>query len=130
MRREYFRRDRLRELTGFSAYLAVIDWSSRLTFTTDSFFLGVFLNTTVVGVYAVAQRLAEALLRMSSQLHTFLFPAVVHRAVDGGIESQRGLLVKATRFQLAIAICMCGADGGRRRRAHPRLGRAGLRHMP
>jgi O-antigen/teichoic acid export membrane protein len=108
LRRAYFRKDRLRELTGFSAYLAIIDWSSRLTFTTDAFFIGAFINTTAVGVYAVAQRLADALLRMSSQFHNFLFPAVVHRAVDGSNESQRDLLVKATRFQLAIAVCMCG----------------------
>jgi O-antigen/teichoic acid export membrane protein len=99
---------RLREVTGFSAYLAVIDWSARLTYTTDAFYLGVFMNTVAVGVYAVAQRLAEALLRMTNQLHTFLFPAVVHRAVAGRTESQQELMVKANRFQLAIAMCLCG----------------------
>jgi O-antigen/teichoic acid export membrane protein len=109
IRRDYFRWDRLRELTGFSAYIAVIDWSARLTYTTDVFILGIFLNTTVVALYAVAQRLAEALLRMTNQLHTFLFPAVVSHAVDGGLEGQRSLFVKATRFQLAVAIGMCGS---------------------
>ncbi len=108
IRRAYFSRARLRELTGFSAYFAVIDWSSKLTFMTDTFILGVLLNTTVVGIYAVAQRLADALLRMSHQLHTFLFPAIVHCAVEGSIEGQRRLLVKATRFQLAVAVAMCG----------------------
>jgi O-antigen/teichoic acid export membrane protein len=44
----HFRWSRLRELTGFSAYLAVIDWSARLTYTTDFFILGMFLNTTVI----------------------------------------------------------------------------------
>ena len=108
IRREYFRRDRLRDLTGFSVYLAVIDWAARLTYTTDSFYLGAFMNMTAVGVYAVAQRLSDALLRVTNQLHTFLFPTVVHRAVDGGIEGQQSLMVKATRFQLAVAVCMCG----------------------
>ena len=111
LRREYFRRDRLRDLTGFSAYLAVIDWAGRLTYTTDSFYLGAFMNMTAVGVYAVAQRLSDALLKLTNQLHTFLFPVVVHRAVDGGVESQQSLMVKATRFQLAIAVCMCGGIG-------------------
>jgi O-antigen/teichoic acid export membrane protein len=106
--RAHFRWDRLRELTGFSAYVAVIDWSARLTYTTDIFILGMLLNTATVAVYAVAQRLAEALLRMTNQLHTFLFPAVVAHAVEGGVEGQRRLFVKATRFQLAVAIGLCG----------------------
>lgn len=109
IRRQYFRWDRLRELSGFSVYIAVIDWSARLTFTTDIFIVGMFLNTTAVALYAVAQRLSEALLRMTNQLQTFLFPAVVSHAVGGGLEGQRSLFIKATRFQLAVAIGMCGA---------------------
>jgi O-antigen/teichoic acid export membrane protein len=45
---------------------------------------------------------------MAHQLHTFLFPAIVHRAVEGSIEGQRRLMVKATRFQLATGVAMCG----------------------
>ncbi len=108
LRPAFFRRERLRELTGFSVFLAVIDWSGRISYTTDTFYLGIFMNTAAVAVYTVAQRLSDALLRMTNQLHTFLFPAVVHRAVDGRIESQQVLMVKASRFQLAIAVCMCG----------------------
>ncbi len=108
IRLDLFRRDRLRELTGFSAYMAVIDWSAKLTYTTDTFILGVFLNTTAVAMYAVAQRLSEALLRMTNQLHTFLFPAIVHRSVEGEAESQRRILVTATRFQMAVAAALCG----------------------
>ena len=108
IRWQYFRRDRLRELSGFSVYLAVIDWSSKLMFMTDTFILGVLMNTTVVGVYAVAQRLGDGLLRMTNQLHNFLFPVVVHRAADGSLAGQRQLLVKVTRFQLAIAVALCG----------------------
>ena len=108
IRREHWRRERLRELTGFSAYLAVIDWSARLTFMTDTFFLGILMNTTVVGVYAVAQRLADALLRLTHQLHPLLLPAIVHGAVVGNLDRQRELMIKSTQFQLAIAIALCG----------------------
>jgi O-antigen/teichoic acid export membrane protein len=104
-----FRRERLREVTGFSVYLAIIDWSSRLNYTVDTFTIGVFLNTTAVGVYAVGLRLSEALFRITNQLQVFLFPAIVHRAVEGRIEDQRTLLVRATRFQLAIAMALCGS---------------------
>ena len=108
IRREYFRRDRLRELSGYSVYLGVVDWATRLTYATDALYLGVFMNTAAVGVYAIAQRLAEALLNLTSQLHTFLLPTVVYHAVDGHVERQQSLMVKATRFQLAIAMCLCG----------------------
>jgi O-antigen/teichoic acid export membrane protein len=108
IRLEYFNTARLRELTGFSVYLAIIDWSSKLTFMTDTLILGVFVNTAVVGVFSVAQRLADAMLRMAHQLHTFLFPAIVHRAVEGSIDGQRRLMVTATRFQLAIGVALCG----------------------
>ena len=109
IRRDLFRSDRLRELTAFSAYLAVIDWSSRLAYATDSFVLGMFLNTAVVGIYAVAQRLTEALLRLTHQLHNLLFPAIVHLSVAGTVESQQRIMVKATRFQLAVSIALCGS---------------------
>ena len=108
LRWSLFRRSRLREVTGFSAYLAVIDWSARLTYATDTFYLGIFMNTAAVAVYAIAQRLSEALLRMTNQLHTFLFPAVVYHAVEGRTERQQELMVTANRFQLAIAVCLCG----------------------
>ena len=104
-----FRRERLREVTGFSVYLAIIDWSSRVNYTLDTFTIGIFLNTASVGIYAVGLRLSEALLRMTTQLQVFLFPAVVHRAVEGRIDEQRKLLIRATRFQLAIAVALCGS---------------------
>jgi O-antigen/teichoic acid export membrane protein len=104
-----FRRTRLRELTAFSIYLAIIDWSSRLNYAVDTFTIGIFLNTAAVGIYSVGLRLSEALFRMTNQLHTFLFPAIVHRAVEGRIDDQRQLLVQATRFQLAVAVALCGS---------------------
>jgi O-antigen/teichoic acid export membrane protein len=96
-------------VTGFSVYLAIIDWSSRLNYTVDTFMIGIFLNTTAVGIYSVGLRLSEALFRMTNQLQVFLFPAVVHRAVEGRLAEQRQLLRRATRFQLAVAMALCGS---------------------
>jgi O-antigen/teichoic acid export membrane protein len=103
-----FRRERLRELSGFSIYVAVSDWATRLTYATDAFFIGIFLNTVAMAVYAIAQRITDTLLTLTQQLHTFMMPAIVHRAVEGEIVRQRSLLVRATRFQLALALCLCG----------------------
>ena len=105
----HVRWERLREVTGFSAYLAVIKWSSRVNYAFDSFTIGIFLNTAAVGLYSIALRLSEALYRMTHQLQVFLFPAMVHRAVEGRTADQRRLLVQATRFQLAIALALCGS---------------------
>lgn len=103
-----FRKERLREVTGFSIYLAIIDWSSRLNYTIDTFTIGVFLNTSAVAVYSVGLRLSEALFRMTNQVHTFLFPAIVSQATEGRIDAQRRLMVQTTRFQLAVAMALCG----------------------
>lgn len=104
----HVRRERLRQLTTFSIYFAVIDWSSRLNYAIDTFVIATFLNTSAVAIYTVGQRLAEALFRMTHQLHILLFPAVVQRTVNGSVAERRRLLIQATRFQLAMAIAACG----------------------
>jgi O-antigen/teichoic acid export membrane protein len=109
LRLRHFRRDRLRDLTGFSVYLAVIDWSSRLAYATDNIVVGRLLGTSAVGVFAVGSRLTEQMLKITNQLHTLLFPAVVHRATTGERDGQQVLMVKATRFQLAIAFAIGAA---------------------
>jgi O-antigen/teichoic acid export membrane protein len=80
-----------------------------VNYTIDNFTIGIFLNTAAVGVYSVGLRLSEALFRMTHQLHVFLFPMVVERNVEGNVQSQRLLMIRATRFQLAVAIAVCGA---------------------
>jgi O-antigen/teichoic acid export membrane protein len=108
LRRQHVRLARLRELSGFSFSVAVVDWATRLTYATDAFFLGVLMNTAAVGLFAVAQRISDTLLTLTHQIHTFMMPKVVHRAIDGGTAPQRDLMIRATRFQLAIAMCLCG----------------------
>jgi O-antigen/teichoic acid export membrane protein len=109
LRLAYFRRSRLRDLTGFSVYLAVIDWSSRLAYATDNIVVGRLLGTSAVGIFAVGSRLTEQMLKVTNQLHTLLFPAVVRRAAIGEEERQRTLMIKASRFQLATAIALAAA---------------------
>jgi O-antigen/teichoic acid export membrane protein len=104
-----FRSERLREVTSFSIYLAITDWASRLNYAVDTFTIGIFLNTAAVGVYSVGLRLAEALFRMTNQLHSFLLPAIVEQATHGRIDAQRRLMVQASRFQLAVALALCGS---------------------
>lgn len=109
LRLSHFRRSRLREVTGFSAYIAVIDWAARLNYTVDTMVIGMFMNTGAVAIYAVGQRLSDSLLRLANQMHVFLFPAVVHSEVLGDRGQQSRMFVHAARLQLAVSIALCGA---------------------
>jgi O-antigen/teichoic acid export membrane protein len=108
IRRAHIRRARLRQLSGFSAYAAVVEWSGRLMYTSGAFFIGIFVNTAAVFIYSVAQRIADTMLTLTEQLHTLMMPAIVTRALDDTTERQRALMVRATRLQLAIAMGLAG----------------------
>ena len=108
IRRAFFQRTRLRQLTGFSMYVAVAEWSARLTYATGALYLGMFVGTAAVFIYSVAYRIAESLQMMTEQLHTFMMPWIVHRAVDGAVDRQRTLMVRATRLELGVAVGLCG----------------------
>jgi O-antigen/teichoic acid export membrane protein len=114
IRPSLFRQSRLRDVTGFSVYLAVIDWSSKLAYATDNFVVGGLMNTAAVGIFAIGSRLTEQMFKVTNQLHILLFPAVVQRATRGESAEQQTLMVTATRLQLAVALAVAGtsaADG-------------------
>ena len=79
-----FRRERLREVTGFSVHMAVIDWANKLNYSVDALIIGAFMNTTAVAVWSIAQRLAELAQRLANQLNDILFPAVVENDTAAG----------------------------------------------
>jgi O-antigen/teichoic acid export membrane protein len=116
IRLAHVRRERFRELTGFSVYLAIIDWSSRLMYTTSAIIIGAILSTAAVAVYSIAQRLTDEIVKITNQLHAQLFPALVHRNEYVTLDEQRQFLVRTARFQLACAValaCTTAAAAGR-----------------
>ena len=66
------------------------------------------MNTAAVAVYAIAQRLAEALLENDQPAPHFPFSGSCLPRNQGRTERQQQLMVTANRFQLAIAVCLCG----------------------
>ena len=54
-----FRRERLREVTGFSVYILVLDWSAKLNYSTDALVIGAMMSTSAVAVWTVGQRIAQ-----------------------------------------------------------------------
>src|SRR5262249_36821501 len=68
---------RLRKVTAFSVYMALIDWANKLNYSVDALVIGAFLSTSAVAVWAVGQRLAEVTQRFTNQLNEVLFPSIV-----------------------------------------------------
>jgi O-antigen/teichoic acid export membrane protein len=103
-----FRRARLREVTGFSIHMAVIDWANKLNYSVDALVIGAFLNTSAVAVWAIAQRLAELSQRIANQLNDVLFPAVVESDAAARLERLQRIFVEGTKLSLATVVPMSG----------------------
>ncbi len=101
-----FRRERLREVTGFSIHMAVIDWANKLNYSVDALVIGAFMNTTAVAVWAIAQRLAELSQRLANQLNDILFPAVVENDTAARVDRLRRIFIEGTKLSLATVVPM------------------------
>jgi O-antigen/teichoic acid export membrane protein len=100
----HFRMSRLKELTGFSAYMLLIDLANKLNYATDSVVIGVFLSTAAVAIWAVAQRLIELTQRLTDQLNGALFPVVVDSATVGNVDRLKVVFLQGTRLSLAMVL--------------------------
>lgn len=108
VRPSLFRMARLREVTGFSVHMAVIDWANKLNYSLDALVIGAFLNTTAVAVWAIAQRLAELAQRLANQLNDILFPAVVENDTVARLDRLQRIFIEGTKLSLAAVIPMAG----------------------
>ena len=102
-----FRRARLREVTGFSVYMLVLDWSAKLNYSADALVIGAMMSTAAVAVWTVGQRLAEVSQQLTNQLNDALFPLVVDSAAAQRPERLRLILRQGTRLSLALATPVC-----------------------
>lgn len=108
VRPSLFRMARLREITPFSIHMAVIDWAHKLNHSFDVIVIGAFLNTTMVAVWAVAQRLSDAAQRLSNQLNEVLFPTVVDNDTASRLDRLQSILLIGTRLSLATVVPIAG----------------------
>jgi O-antigen/teichoic acid export membrane protein len=108
LRPSLFRWGRVRELTSFSVYVAIIDWSNKVNYSIDAFVIGAFLSPAAVAIWTVPQRIAEALQRLTNQLNGVLFPVVVDSDVQRP-ERLRAILIQGTRLSLASAMPLAAA---------------------
>jgi O-antigen/teichoic acid export membrane protein len=95
---------RLREVTGFSAFILLIDIANKVNYSTDTIVVGAFMGTIAVAVWAVAGRLITTVQNMTSQLSGSLFPIIVDYATLDDGERLRRVFVQGTRITLAMVV--------------------------
>ena len=104
LRPSNIRISRLREVTGFSAFILLIDIANKVNYSTDAIVIGAFLTTVAISVWAVAQRLADAAQMITGTLNGAIFPIVVDTATLGQSDRLRRLFIQGTRVSLAMVI--------------------------
>jgi O-antigen/teichoic acid export membrane protein len=107
VRRSLFRRERLREVTGFSVYMAVLDWSAKLNYSSDTMVIGATLDTTAIALWTVGQRVTQLAQQLTSQLNGALFPAVVDSDASQRRDQLQMILIHGTKLSLAMAAPLC-----------------------
>jgi O-antigen/teichoic acid export membrane protein len=95
---------RLREVTGFSVFILLIDIANKLNYSTDAIVIGAFMTTVSIAIWAVARRLIDAIQLITGQLNGAMFPIVVDTASLGQIERLRQLFIQGTRISLAMVV--------------------------
>jgi O-antigen/teichoic acid export membrane protein len=100
---------RVKELTSFSVYVSIIDWSNKLNYSIDAIVIGAYLSSAAVAMWTVPQRLAEMLQRLTNQLNGVLFPVVVDGDAKQRPERLRAILIQGTRLSLVSVVPLAGA---------------------
>lgn len=99
-----FRAARLREVTGFSIYSAIIDWANKLNYQLDELVIGMFMGSAAVAVWAVAERIISGTQRLTNQLNGVLFPVVVDSDATSRQQVLQQVLLQGTRLSLAMVL--------------------------
>lgn len=104
VRPSLFRRARVREVMGFSAYTTGIDWANKLNYQLDQIIIGAFLGPIAVAAWAPAERIVAGIQRLTNQVNGVLFPLMVDS--DAGRQRHRlqQILVEGTRFSLVAVL--------------------------
>ena len=100
---------RVRELTGFSVYVSIIDWANRLNYSIDAIIIGAYLGAAAVALWTVPQRLAELIQRLTNQFNGVIFPVVVDSDAGQRPERLRTIFIQGTRFSLVAVIPLAAA---------------------
>lgn len=103
-----FRLERLREVSGFSVFMLLLDLAHKVNYSTDVLVIGALIGAPAVAFWSPAQRLGELALKLSNQLSEALFPIVVDCDAAQRAARLRMVFVQGTRLSLATVIPIAG----------------------
>ena len=106
---KWFLWSRVRELTGFSVYVSIIDWANRLNYSIDAIIIGAYMGAAAVALWTVPQRLAELTQRLTNQFNGVIFPVIVDSDAGQRPDRLRIIFIQGTRFSLATVIPLAAA---------------------
>jgi O-antigen/teichoic acid export membrane protein len=109
IRLSLFRRDRLREVTGFSVYSSIIDWANKLNYQLDELVIGAFIGSSAVAVWAPAERIITGTQRLTNQLNGVLFPVIVDSDASQQKVRLQQILLQGTRLSLVMVVPIAAA---------------------
>ena len=104
IRLKYFSRSRLKEITGFSFFLFLIDLANKVNYSTDTIVIAAFMGPAAVAVWTVAQRLVEIVQRITNQFNNVLFPVVVDSSTVQQTARLQNILLQGTRLSLSMVV--------------------------
>ena len=104
-----FRRNRLREVTGFSIYSSIIDWGNKLNYQLDALVIGMFMGSAWVAIWAPAERIISGTQRLTNQLNGVLFPVIVDSDASQQQQRLQQILLQGTRLSLAMVVPIASA---------------------
>jgi O-antigen/teichoic acid export membrane protein len=109
IRPSLFCRRRLREVTGFSIYAAIINWAYKLNYQIDGLIIGAFFGSAAVSVWAVAERIINGTQRLTNQFNGVLFPIIVDRDQRARREQLQQIVLQGTRLSLMMVLPISAA---------------------
>lgn len=109
VRPSLFRKARVREVMGFSAYTTGIDWANKLNYQLDQIVIGAFLGPIAVAAWAPAERIVAGIQRLTNQMNGVLFPLMVDSDATHHQPRLQQILVEGTRFSLAAVLPVSAA---------------------
>jgi O-antigen/teichoic acid export membrane protein len=109
VRPSLFRRERLREVTGYSVYAAMSGWAFRLNYMSDSLIIGAFMGPAAVALWAVPRRLSQAVRSFTNQFNNVLLPVVIESETRRKSQRLRTLFLHGTKLSLFGIMPMASA---------------------
>jgi O-antigen/teichoic acid export membrane protein len=100
---------RLREVSGFSAYVTILNWSTKLSYMSDVLIIGAFMSPAAVALWAVPRRLSLLVRSLTNQFNSVLLPVIVDLDARGKADRMRATFVQGTRLSLFAVLPAAGA---------------------